>query len=114
MTIHRAECRNAKRLRQRDAERFIAVDWADEPVRSFEAALVVTVNNGKGVLANVASALARAEADIVHVDMDELGERETIDLRFIIAVRDRNHLDAVMRALRRTGSVAGVRRRIAD
>lgn len=114
LTIHRSDCKFARRLRHRDSERFIAVDWADEPMRPFETALIVTVTNGKGVLANVASALARAESDIVHVDMDEVGERETLDLRFIITVRDRSHLESVLRALRRTTSVVGARRRVAD
>ena len=41
----------AKRLQNKDSERFIAVDWSEEPVRMFETRITVTVNNGKGVLA---------------------------------------------------------------
>ena len=63
----------ARRLQHKDAERFIGVEWADEPVRAFETGVLVTVANGKGTLARVAAALANAEADIVHVDMQSLG-----------------------------------------
>ena len=64
-------CAVATKLQYKDSERFIAVEWSDEPVRPFETGIVVTVTNGKGVLARVASALASAEADITHIDMGD-------------------------------------------
>ena len=78
---------------------------AGEPVRAFEVVVMVTVVNGKGVLARVAAALAASEADIVHLGMSEDGGQDALDLRFVITVRDRAHLDAVLRGLRRTQSV---------
>ena len=107
---HRAECPIAKKLLAKDADRFIAVEWADEPTRAFEAEIRVTVSNGKGVLAGVASALARAEADITHIDMDEEAAQDVTELRFLIAVRDLTHLNAALRNLSRTASVLAVRR----
>ena len=68
---------SAKRLQHKDSERFIGVEWADEPVRASRPACVVTVRNGKGVLARVAAALASAEADITHVDMERRAGRRT-------------------------------------
>ena len=105
LVVHMADCAVAKRLQHKDSERFIAVDWSDEPVRQFETGVVATVTNGKGVLARVASALAAAEADITHVDMDDEAGQQTTDFRFVLAVRDRQHLEAVLRQLRRTPSV---------
>jgi len=105
LVVHVEDCAVARRLLHKDAERFITVSWADEPLRAFHAAIVVTVVNGKGVLARVAAAIATAEADIVHLGMTEEAAQEALDLRFIVAVRDRDHLDAVLRALRRTQSV---------
>ncbi|HSV44301.1 MAG TPA: bifunctional (p)ppGpp synthetase/guanosine-3',5'-bis(diphosphate) 3'-pyrophosphohydrolase, partial [Ramlibacter sp.] len=71
LVVHTDDCAVAKRLLHKDAERFIGVEWSDEPVRAFETNLLVTVANGKGVLARVAAALASAEADITHVDMGD-------------------------------------------
>jgi GTP pyrophosphokinase len=105
LAIHTSTCNVGKKLHYKDSERFINVDWSDQIVRSFETGIVVTVNNGKGVLARVAGALSSAEADITHVDMaDESGEG-AMDLRFVIAVRDTQQLDIVLRNLRRTPSV---------
>ena len=105
LVVHTDTCAVARRLQHKDAERFITVAWADEPVRAFEVGIVVTVVNGKGVLARVAAALAAAEADIVHLGMADEAAQEALDLRFVITVRDRAHLDTVLRQLRRTQSV---------
>lgn len=94
-----------ERLQHKDSERFIAVDWSDEPSRMFETGVVVTVTNGKGVLARVASELANSEADITHVDMDDEVALDTTDLRFVVAVRDQAHLESALRGLRRTQAV---------
>ena len=74
-------------------------------MRAFEVGVVITVVNGKGVLARVAAAMATAEADIVHLGMAEEGAQEALDLRFVVTVRDTAHLDTLLRQLRRTQSV---------
>ncbi|HEY8049620.1 MAG TPA: bifunctional (p)ppGpp synthetase/guanosine-3',5'-bis(diphosphate) 3'-pyrophosphohydrolase [Ramlibacter sp.] len=110
LVVHCDDCAVAKRLQHKDAERFISVEWADEPVRPFETNVLVTVANGKGVLARVAAALASTEADITHVDMDEEKAQDATDLRFLVAVRDKSHLEQAIRALKRTPSVMRVAR----
>ena len=110
LVVHTRECPIASKLQQKDSERFIGVDWADEPVRPFESQILVEVNNGKGILARIAAALANAEADITHIDMGQEGAQEALDLRFIVAVRDKTHLDLALRNLRRMPSVLRVQR----
>lgn len=110
LVVHTADCAVARKLQSKDSERFIGVEWSDEPTRPFETAVVVTVNNGKGVLARVASALASSEADITHIDMGHEAAQEATDLRFVIGVRDRVHLADVLRTLKRTPSVLRARR----
>ncbi|MBK6295512.1 MAG: bifunctional (p)ppGpp synthetase/guanosine-3',5'-bis(diphosphate) 3'-pyrophosphohydrolase [Rhodoferax sp.] len=105
LVVHAADCPVARKLQHKDNERFITVEWSDEPIRAFETGVLVTVTNGKGVLARVAAALAAAEADIIHIDMGEDANQEAADLRFVIAVRDRPHLDNALRNLKRTPSV---------
>ncbi|MDP2017273.1 bifunctional (p)ppGpp synthetase/guanosine-3',5'-bis(diphosphate) 3'-pyrophosphohydrolase [Hydrogenophaga sp.] len=110
LVVHAEECPTGKRLLLRDSERFLEVEWADEPVRSFETTVVVTVTNGKGVLARVASSIASAEADITHVDMGDEPAQTATDIRFSVSVRDRQHLADVLRSLKRTTSVIKAQR----
>ncbi len=110
LAIHAADCQVATKLQYKDSERFIGVEWSDEPVRSFETGIVVTVNNGKGVLARVASALASAEADITHVDLADESPQGAMDIRFVISVRDLQQLENVFKNLRRAPAVIRVQR----
>ncbi|MDR2335003.1 MAG: bifunctional (p)ppGpp synthetase/guanosine-3',5'-bis(diphosphate) 3'-pyrophosphohydrolase [Burkholderiaceae bacterium] len=112
LVVHNARCAVAQKLQAKDGDRFISVDWAEEPSRAFETGIVVTVTNGKGVLARVAAELANSEADIVRVEMEGEAMEETIDLRFLIMVQDATHLEAILRNLRRTHSVLRVLREI--
>jgi GTP pyrophosphokinase len=112
LQVHTSVCSVAAKLMQKDTERFIAVEWSDEPLRPFATSVVVTVQSGKGVLAKVAAAMASAEADIKSVDLGRDSEvgAPTADLRFVIDVRDTQHLETVLRTLARTAHVNKAKR----
>ena len=110
LIVHTDDCSVAKKLKHKDSERFINVEWSDEPVRAFETAIRVTVINGKGVLARVAAALATAEIDITHITMDDEVVADATTLGFLIAVRDRKQLETALQNLRKTASVLKVQR----
>jgi GTP diphosphokinase / guanosine-3',5'-bis(diphosphate) 3'-diphosphatase len=100
LLVHTTECIVAKRLFERDSERWIHVAWAEEPTRLFETRVAVLLSNGKGVLAQVAMAVAGAEADITHIEMGSEPAAQSTEIKLLLAVRDRLHLAEVMRALK--------------
>jgi GTP pyrophosphokinase/guanosine-3',5'-bis(diphosphate) 3'-pyrophosphohydrolase len=110
LTIHSAECPVGRRLYERDSERWLPVEWAEQPVRSFEALVQVLVQNGKGVLARVAAAVAGTETDIIHIDMGRERAADATELKLTLAVRDRQHLADVLRVLKRAPAVLRVSR----
>ncbi len=110
LVVHTAECGVGKRQFSRDSEPWIAVEWSETPQRSFESAVQVLVTNGKGVLAQVATAVSGAEADIVHIGMGDEPAAETTELRLLLALRDRLHLADALRAIKRAPSVLRVAR----
>jgi GTP diphosphokinase / guanosine-3',5'-bis(diphosphate) 3'-diphosphatase len=110
LVVHTAECSVGKRLFGRDSERWIAVEWAEELSRSFETAVTLLARNGKGVLAQIASAVSAAEADIKHIDMGNEPASEATELRLLLSVRDRLQLADVLRTLRRSPAVMRVAR----
>ncbi|MEO7244675.1 MAG: bifunctional (p)ppGpp synthetase/guanosine-3',5'-bis(diphosphate) 3'-pyrophosphohydrolase [Rubrivivax sp.] len=110
LTVHTSECHVGRRLFERDSERWIHVAWADELTRPFETGIAALVRNGKGVLAQVASAVSSAEADIIHLDMGQEPAEDSTELRLLVSVRDRQHLADVLRVLRRVPTVLRVTR----
>jgi RelA/SpoT family (p)ppGpp synthetase len=116
MIVHATDCRQAVRMRTKDPEWWIDdVGWADDVGRSFETRLEVSVHNERGALGRVAAQIAIAEANITRVMTEELagggnaGNPVTL-LHLSVQVSDRNHLAAVMRALRQIPEVVRVQR----
>jgi GTP pyrophosphokinase/guanosine-3',5'-bis(diphosphate) 3'-pyrophosphohydrolase len=111
LLIHAADCSVGKKLFERDREHFTDVEWAEQPTRLFEAGIALLLQNDKGVLARVATAVAQAEADITHIDMGHDPAAETTtELKLLVSVRDRLHLAEVMRNLRRVEPVLRISR----
>ncbi len=110
LTVHTAECSVARKLGQRDSEHWMPVDWAEELTRPFDTAVTAVLRNGKGVLAQVAQAVALAEADITHIDMGENRADEVTPLKLVVSLRDRLQLADVLRRLRRCPPVIRVSR----
>jgi guanosine-3',5'-bis(diphosphate) 3'-pyrophosphohydrolase len=110
LLVHTADCHNGKRLKERDPERWMHVEWAEQPTRAFETSVQVLVRNGKGALAQVASAVSAAEADITHIDMDNQPATDAAELRLAVAVRDRLHLADLLRTLKRAPPVMRAQR----
>ena len=110
LAVHTNDCSVGLKLQQKDSERFIGVEWSDEPLRHFETNIRVTVVNTKGVLARVAGTLADSEVDIVHVEMGQASAQDAAENTFIISVRDLSHLDTVLKNLKRTPAVLNAER----
>jgi GTP diphosphokinase / guanosine-3',5'-bis(diphosphate) 3'-diphosphatase len=109
LLVHAADCAQAVRLRQKEPERWIDVAWAEGVSRSFPVRLRVAVRNDRGVLAQVAAAIAQAKANIVSVRNEE-DPTETSTLDLIIEVEDRTHLADTLRELRRMRALLTVER----
>jgi len=110
LVVHAADCRQIERSRLNEPDVWIDVDWAPDPTRLFQAAVDVTVNNQRGVLAKVASEIADAGSNIDSISMEDDRALYTT-MRFVLEVANRAHLARVMRALRRLPDVKKLARR---
>nr|WP_084154674.1 bifunctional (p)ppGpp synthetase/guanosine-3',5'-bis(diphosphate) 3'-pyrophosphohydrolase [Polycyclovorans algicola] len=109
IVVHRAECRHAKG-RPQD---WVPLIWAEQYQGDYFAEIRVRVLNKRGLLASVTSEIALSDASIEHVQMPDLRKGDLQGLtetRFVLSVRDRNHLARVIRRLRRIDSVVRVTR----
>ncbi len=104
LVVHSAGCRLIVRSRRNEPGQWIDVDWDPRTTRLFLAAIDVTVENRRGVLAKVASEVAEAGSNIDSISMDEDRAIFTT-MHFVIEVANRRHLARVLRALRRLPDV---------
>jgi GTP diphosphokinase / guanosine-3',5'-bis(diphosphate) 3'-diphosphatase len=108
--IHRTSCTVAERLVRKDADRVMAAVWSDDIERSFIVPIQIDAADGQGVLAQITSALAAADANIVHIDMAQEPTTGIADLRLRIAVQNADHLKQVLASLARVKPVLNVKR----
>jgi (p)ppGpp synthase/HD superfamily hydrolase len=109
LVVHVSECTVIERSRKKEPEQWIDVEWDPRTSRLFQAAINVTVENQRGVLAKVASEIASAASNIDAISMDEDRALFTT-MHLVVEVANRQHLARVLRALRRLPDVKKISR----
>src|SRR5205823_303975 len=71
LVVHTSDCRASVRSRKNEPDQWIDVEWDTRTTRLFQAAVNVTVENQRGVLAKVASEIAEAASNIDSITMEE-------------------------------------------
>jgi len=108
IVVHRESCPNvAEYLRL--PERCVQMGWDPQVSGDYAVGIRVSAENRPGVLAQMASAIAQAGSNIARVDYLERDNRVAV-LRFMIEVRNLEHLAEVMRRLRRLEDVHAAER----
>jgi RelA/SpoT family (p)ppGpp synthetase len=109
IVIHRDTCKNVADY-QKAPDKWLEVEWESDSNAEFSAELRLAVNNKRGVLANIAVAIAEAEANIENINTSERdGVTTTMDL--LLNVHSRTHLATIMRRLRTVPGVLRIARR---
>ena len=109
LVVHASDCAAIVRSRRKEPEQWIDVEWDVRTSRLFQAAINVTVENQRGVLAKVASEIAQAASNIDAISMAEDRALFTT-MHLVLEVANRQHLARVMRALRRLPDVKRISR----
>ncbi len=108
VVIHRNVCHNLANFRKHP-EKWVTVNWRSDIDQDFMAQLTLVAVNRMGVLAEVAATISAAKSNIEQVTVRE-GDEDSSVMTFLLRVRDRQHLAAVMRSIRKMPSVMKVNR----
>ncbi len=108
LIVHLRDCVTLRKQRV-DAGELIDVEWAPEVEGVFDAGVRVLVADRRGLLADLATSIGNADANIDTVSM-ERPDGGDVAMFFGVQVRDRRHLAQVMRAMHRIPEVKRVQR----
>ena len=105
LSIHRIECTNVKESAQ-DKRHYLAVNWeiAKEKSIEFEAEILLDILNQQGVLADITTAVAKLNSNILSIH-SEAREGGVYQVKMRVSVKDRNHLGNIITKL---GNLIGV------
>jgi (p)ppGpp synthase/HD superfamily hydrolase len=98
LVIHTATCKNVQNIRE-DAEKCVILSWDKDIDSEFSVDLRLYLENRKGVVAELASAITQADANIEGISVEDRDARLSVT-QIQISVQGRKHLARVMRRLR--------------
>jgi len=109
LLVHTRDCQTLRKGRV-ESDQIVDVEWAPKVEGVFEAGIRIMVDDQRGLLARLATAIADAGANIEYVSMERPDTDRVVNMFFSVQVQDRKHLAHVMRALRRISEVKRVHR----
>ena len=104
LTVHVRDCASLKRQRV-DPGELVDVEWSPDVQGVFDAGVRLVVSDRRGLLADIATAIADADANIDAVSMERPDGGSVLAMFFGVQVRGRRHLAQLMRAVRRVPDV---------
>ena len=107
--MHTRECVTLRKQRP-DPEQLIDVEWAPDVQGEFDAGVRLLVSDRRGLLADIALAIADAGANIDNVSMEKPDGAGLIAMFFSVQVKNRSHLARIMRGLKHVDAVKRVQR----
>jgi GTP pyrophosphokinase len=109
LLVHTRDCATLRKQRA-DPEQLVDVEWAHDVEGVFDAGIRLLIEDRRGLLAELALAIADAEANIDNVSLERPDGGEVSAIFFSVQVKDRRHLAHVIRAVKRVDSVRRVQR----
>ena len=108
IVIHSDHCKNISDVQQKP-EKYIPVVWAEAPEGEYTAEIRVELNNQRGALASIATAVMQSNSNVESINMDDKSANHTT-IKLIISVKDRIHLSRVLKRLRNIKTVSKIMR----
>jgi GTP diphosphokinase / guanosine-3',5'-bis(diphosphate) 3'-diphosphatase len=109
LLVHTRDCVTLRKQRV-DADQLVDVEWAADVEGVFDAGIRLLVADRRGLLADVATAIADVGANIDNVSMERPDGGEVLAMFFSVQVKDRRHLAHVIRSVKRVPEVRRVQR----
>jgi guanosine-3',5'-bis(diphosphate) 3'-pyrophosphohydrolase len=104
VSVHRADCPNARALMDAQGDRFIEVTWRGGKGTSFAVAIQVEALDRKKLLGDVATALSEQQINILSAS-STVGKDRIAKLQFTFEMADINHLAGVLKTVKKVDSV---------
>ncbi|MGC3874466.1 bifunctional GTP diphosphokinase/guanosine-3',5'-bis pyrophosphate 3'-pyrophosphohydrolase [Halomonas sp. GXIMD04776] len=108
IVVHRSACRNIIELRN-EPDKLLTLEWSPDISGDFPVALRIAMESRRGLVAELASLVTDADANIERVGIEERDARLSL-VNLTLAVRDRVHLARIIKRIRNLHNVDKVTR----
>jgi GTP pyrophosphokinase len=111
ITLHRAGCRNLRRLAERAPERLLQVDWGKAAGGRYPVEIVVRAMDRRGLLRDITTMVAEEHIDIERLDSQGDSAQGSADLSMRVAVGGLPELTRLLARLAAMPGIISARRR---
>ncbi|MDF3918135.1 RelA/SpoT family protein [Salinicola salarius] len=106
IVVHRHECGNLDELRD-DPDKLVSLTWSKQIDQDFPVPLRIEVETRRGLIAELASLITDAEANIERIGIEERDARLSI-VNLTILVKGRIHLARIIKRLRNLNHIGRI------
>lgn len=107
LVIHSEQCKKA--LRMSKAHERLHLSWVKDITDEFAVELKIQLERHRGIIAELASAVTHAEANIEHIGVTEQNAHMSV-IKAVIHIQGRRHLARVIRRIRNIKAVISIQR----
>ncbi len=111
VSIHRQDCSNFLRLREKSPERIMAVDWGTAGEGGFSAEITVDAYDRRGLLRDISAVLADERIDIIASNTRTDRSRNVATVDLTVGIRGMDQLSRLLHRIGTLSNVFSVRRR---
>src|SRR5205807_3185501 len=108
--IHRADCKNIGRYRERDRERLISVSWVSMGQQRYLAPVLITARDRSGLIRDIATVVSDMGVNMTAVSSTVHAGKEAALISATIEVENLDHLARVITKLEKVRDVRSVER----
>ena len=108
IVIHTDHCKNISDFQQKP-EKYTPVVWAEDPEGEYMVEIRIELNNQRGALASIATAVMQSNSNVESINMDDKKANHST-IKLIISVKNRIHLARVIKRLRNIKTVSKIMR----
>lgn len=109
LEVHARDCAVLKQHAPKQ-NTLIDLSWPSDDEAIYASEVILWARERRGLLADLATAIAHTDTNIGQIWLDRSVPQEPVVIRFLLDVRNRQHLADILRALRRVSGVLKVQR----
>ena len=111
ITVHRSDCVNAQRYREKSPDRMLPVQWGDAGGGRYPVELHVTADDRQGLIRDISSVFTNEKLNVISVNTYTDRKTNLAHMSFIVEMMDLDQLALVSGLIRQIAGVTDVQRR---
>ncbi len=108
--IHRADCKNIERYRERDRERLVNVSWTTMGYQRYLAPVMITARDRPGLIRDIATVVSEVGVNMTSVSSNVGAGKELVIISATLEVESLDQMQRVFARLEKVKDVRAVER----